>query len=198
MKKSEFTKIIEKWTPVIEKLEIDPVINIDKLSKNEKLCLYAHIHFLLENSSIENDYMYTGNDLHILRPPFNITTNKILSNQSTLAMSLKILKKIEKWDNIIIVESPYNDYKNYKITVKNIEFTKDVSELLTEDEISLDDISQIENIIITTMNEYFDKIIEENIDKKIFIYIVVQSISIMKTGESKILLWRSKLSINLI
>jgi hypothetical protein len=187
MKTSEFKSVVSRWSPIIKEIDNDPEIDIEKLTKEEKICLYAH-----NISKLEKNYSSTNNNLHILYPIRIENTDKQLINNSTLPISLKILKKINDFKNIIIVDSPVTKYGDKNVRVDDIEHSKDISDLLIEDVLSVDDLNKIEDIIITIMDEYFEKLLSENVDKKIFLYIVVQSIRI---SNNKQLLWRTRLTV---
>lgn len=188
MKKTELLKIVKMWSPIIDELNKESEINVEKLTKDEKMCLYAHYHSKLESTCVD-----TCNSLHIL-PSSNIkmTDDQILNN-STLPISLKILKNVNNFKNISIVNSPITELDGVTVRVGNIEHSKDISDLLIEDELSLTVLSEIEDVLISSMNEFFEKLLSENPDKKIFLYIVIQSILIMKN--EKKLLWGTRLAV---
>jgi len=190
MKNSELLNIIEKWSPIIDELNRDPETDIEKLTKKEKMCLYAHYHALTE----------ILNSLHII-PMSNEKTDESRLNKSTLPMSLKIIKNVDNFENIIITNSPIYEYNGKSIREGTIEFSRELSEILKDPdetfkenktEFSLDDLDRIEKIICSVTTDYLNNLIKENKNKKIFLYLVIQTIMVI----DKKIRWNTRLAVD--
>jgi hypothetical protein len=189
MKNSELLSIVKKWSPIIDELNSDPETDVEKLTKKEKMCLYAHYH-----ATIENAY-----NLHTL--PYKNISDESRLNESTLPMSLKIIKNVDNFENIIITNSPIYEYKGKSIREGTIEFSRELSEILNDPdetfkenktEFSLDDLDRIEKIICSVTTNYLNNLIKENENKKIFLYLVIQAIMVI----DKKICWNTRLAVD--
>jgi hypothetical protein len=188
MKISELLNVFKKWSPIIDELNSDPEIDVEKLTKKEKMCLYAHYHDISES---------VGGGM----TTFDQLSDESRLNSTTLPVSLKILKEINNFKNIIIVNAPLYSYYDKNIRAGNIYFTRQLSEILRDPDesfkdkntnFSLEDLDGIEKYICSITAEYINKLVEENENKKIFLYIVVQNIMIL---DNQKLCWTTRLAV---
>lgn len=177
MERKNYEKIIEQWMPVMDSLDD---INLEKISKKEKLCLYAHYYSENEKNNINSTLI-------------NLQPNVIDYNNTLLPIGLKILSKLSSLDNVIVVNSPNYKYENRYIQIGNLDITSNIEEYHGLSD--LEKAETIENIIIADTVDVLNKEIKNN--KIIFIYYVVSSIRLLSEypNSSRKICWTLRISI---
>lgn len=163
MNKRDFNKVVQKWEGVIKNLIeenkrklIDKNKKIDqtKLTKIEKLCLYADYYEKIESLNNSNTL-------------FNTPNNE--TKLSLLPLSLNILICLNDLDNIYFIDAPRVDVNNKSYTVGDLEFSFDVNPDSKIEELE-------EELITDKLKEHFETLKK---DKEVYIYSVVDNIKLL-------------------
>jgi hypothetical protein len=150
MNKIEFNKILDKWNPTIEEfIKIDNTNN-DDINQDSLSKVEKMSLYAHYHSELESDH---GTIYEI---------PNVEKRKSLLDFSLKVLNRLSNLDNIYFINSPKYDINNFTYIVGSVALSFDVNEN--------------ENDIINKIVEHFEKI---KTDKKVYIYIVAQSLSII-------------------
>lgn len=170
-----------KWMPVIDTIKKTLKEEEEQnMTAEEKICIYAEYHSINEATNLN----------YINGSTIDLLVNKNIDTSSTLPLSLKILTSFglnHDLKNIRIIPSPrYELYTGKVITSGDVEFVHPInknSETLQKN---------IDDIIYNVMIDFLQK----NENKKIYIYLLIQSINIMDnvSDGGSILKWRTRIA----
>jgi hypothetical protein len=182
MENIDIEKVKDKWISLIEKVKMDiKEDELQKLTTDEKVCLYAEYHSLNETLSICSSSNVFGAAIS------NITND--VKSMSTLPVSLKILTWFSLENdlkNVYISSSPRYDTPYGKtIQVGDLSFSKPINKNDQNLQQTMD------KIIYDEMIKYF----RDNNDKTIYIYMIIQNIKIIEniSNGGSTLVWTSRL-----